>query len=106
MFADVYRYANYVECGLWVVLGILCLLPAMKVRWPRAERLIAAVTLIAFGVSDYIETSTGAWWRPWWLLVWKGGCIAIILLLAQRAWARRRQPGIDSAARQPNGPST
>lgn len=92
MTTDLYRWANYGECGLWVAVGILCPLPVLKVRWTWPQRVLAAATLIAFGLSDAVETLTGAWWRPWRLLVWKGACIATILALAARAWTRRRDP--------------
>jgi hypothetical protein len=88
---DLFRYSNYAECALWVVVGVVCLLPGLRVPWSRGQRVMACVTFMAFGVSDVVETFTGAWWRPWWLLVWKGACIAIILALAAAAWRRRKQ---------------
>jgi hypothetical protein len=51
----------------------------------------AAATLIAFGVSDVIEIQTGAWWRPWWLLVWKGLCIAVLVSLFWQWRAKHRK---------------
>ncbi|MHC4132622.1 MAG: hypothetical protein ACYSSP_06740 [Planctomycetota bacterium] len=44
----------------------------------------ASILLIAFGCSDFVEIRTGAWWRPWWLLVWKGGCLTGFAILL--AW--------------------
>ncbi|KZN39399.1 hypothetical protein N480_00790 [Pseudoalteromonas luteoviolacea S2607] len=41
--------------------------------------LCASITLIAFGVSDIIEASTGAWWRPLSLLFFKAGCVLTLL---------------------------
>jgi hypothetical protein len=38
-----------------------------------------ACVLVAFGFSDVVEIQTGAWWRPWWLLVWKGACLLAML---------------------------
>ena len=58
--------------------------------------MIAAVTFCAFGVSDIVEVETGAWWRPWWLLVWKGLCIVVLLVLLwqhYRAGKRTKEPG-------------
>jgi hypothetical protein len=50
---------------------------------------LAAVTLVAFGISDYAEIRTGGeWWRPWWLLAWKATCVVTLmslLLVARRA---------------------
>gem|GEM_PF-3089523 len=43
-------------------------------RWTRGSA-AASVFLALFGVSDFVEVHTGAWWRPWWLLAWKGDCI-------------------------------
>lgn len=48
---------------------------------------LLASAFLAFGLSDIIESQTGAWWRPWWLLVLKGGCICAFLY---GAWAYRR----------------
>lgn len=44
---------------------------------PPQRRLgfMAAVCLIAFGISDGIEFFTGAWWRPLPLLMLKGSCL-------------------------------
>lgn len=37
--------------------------------------IIASLAFIAFGISDIIEASTGAWWRPFSLLVLKAVCV-------------------------------
>ncbi len=49
-------------------------------------KLFAAVSFILFGLTDFVEMRTGAWWHPWWLLAWKGGCVAVMvgLLLTYR----------------------
>ena len=60
---------------------------ALRRRQGRASAASAAVVFIAFGVSDIVETTTGAWWRPWWLLVWKGVCVLALLTLFVR-WRR------------------
>ena len=72
-----YRLLNDAEAVLWLTLGIgvllrLLLRPAVGRRaWLAALR----VTLLLFGSSDVVESHTGAWWRPWWMLVWKGACL-------------------------------
>lgn len=48
---------------------------------------LAALLLALFGLSDLVEVSTGAWWRPWWLLLWKGLCL--LSLIALYLWHRR-----------------
>ena len=86
-----YRFVNNAEAVLWLTLGVGVLLgallrpPATARRW----RLALAVTLLLFGLSDVVETRTGAWWRPWWMLLWKGGCLLAFVSL----YARRPRPG-------------
>lgn len=83
--------ANYLEAALWIVIGIGFLLHAM-IKRGGASSLVASVAFLLFGVSDLIETRTGAWWRPWWLLALKGACLAVFLvLLARHVAARRRR---------------
>ncbi len=85
----VFKVGNYVEAGLWVAIGI-----AFAVHFfigkDRSNKisLVAFVTFIAFGLSDVVEVSTGAWWRPWWLLVWKGMCVVSMLRLFLH-WRKR-----------------
>jgi hypothetical protein len=37
--------------------------------------------------SDLVEARTGAWWKPWWLFVWKAACV---LLMLGGAWRYQR----------------
>ena len=80
-----FQTANYVEAGLWGLIAIGFLAYALMPRTTkRVTALVAAFTFLAFGLSDVVETHTGAWWRPWWLLAWKGFCVAIFLVLLTR----------------------
>jgi hypothetical protein len=90
---DAFRYSNYVEAGLWSTIGIGFLVQAIRLQGPARPRcLIAAVTFLAFGASDYVEAHTGAWWHPWWLLVWKGSCLLVFALLLVIYFKNRRAP--------------
>ena len=97
---DLFVTANYVEAALWSIIGAGFLLHAILKRG-GATSLVAAVAFFLFGISDVIETRTGAWWRPWWLLVMKGGCIAVFLALLARhvVAARRTRSTIPDTAR-------
>jgi len=66
-------YANYVEAARWAGMGVVVWLK----RRDRLGLAIAAA-LLAFGLSDIVETRTGAWYRPWWLLVLKLACVMTI----------------------------
>lgn len=75
---------NLVEGVFWIVLGIEVLLGKLVTIIPY--KFAVGVILVIFGISDFVEISTEAWWQPWWLLVWKGLCIVgglifIILIL-------------------------
>ncbi len=83
--------ANVVEAALWFAVAAL-----VVVKWRHAP---AAIVLVTFGVSDLVETTTGAWWRPWWLLVWKAVCVVLLVAILLLAWRRGRQGGAGNEAR-------
>ena len=90
--------ANYIEAGLWTVIGIGLILHALLKRG-GATSVVAATAFLLFGLSDVIETRTGAWWRPWWLLVMKGSCILVfVVLLARHIVAQRRRSATPDTA--------
>ena len=89
--ADAY---NYTEIGIWCALGVTVGIRAFRSGGvARRDGLLACVTLISFGLSDYAEIRTGGeWWSPWWLLAWKATCVLILLVLLVRARRRGRVP--------------
>jgi hypothetical protein len=40
---------------------------------------LLAAAFLVFGISDLIESQTGAWWRPLWLLLMKAACVAVVV---------------------------
>ncbi len=94
---DEFRQANHVEAGLWIAIGVIALLVAIvRPGYARRRCLVLSPTMIAFGFSDIVEATTGAWWRPWWLFLWKAACLVVLVaLLAEHYWRkftpRRRQ---------------
>ncbi len=70
-------------------LGILVAL--VTLRMPLERRWVVFGGFIAFGISDFVEIHTGAWWRPWWLLGWKAACLlAFVPPLFQHLRSRDR----------------
>src|SRR2546430_1928428 len=87
---------NYVEIGIWCAMGVAAGGLALRRRGDaRRDLLLASVTLITFGLSDYAENRTGGeWWTPWWLLAWKAGCVLVLLALLLRAKRRGRATAV------------
>ena len=88
-----YWYINLAEAVLWGTLAVAVLVAAAVRRRLTPRAILLVVALAAFGLSDVVETDTGAWWRPWWLLAWKGACVALLGWFAFSAAGRRRRPG-------------
>lgn len=77
---DLTVIGNLIEAGLWLVFAIAFGVMAGRASGPK-RRLwaILAGAFFVFALSDVVESRTGAWWRPWWLLVVKTSCIAVFL---------------------------
>ncbi len=71
---------NIFEAGLWATFALLTAAFGGRVRGvtPGLRALLSA-SFLAFGTSDLVELSTGAWWRPPGLLVYKGVCLLGII---------------------------
>jgi hypothetical protein len=92
---------NRIEAGLWFVVALILLL-ALRRRLSSRLLALLVIALIAFGISDLVETRTGAWYRPWWLLLWKGVCVVIVGVFVIAAWrARQRTRTSTASSRQP-----
>lgn len=79
---------NAFECGLWLLLALSILLFGRPAILNRRERIVLALALLLMSASEALELRTGAWWRPWWLAVWKGACITIMAWNGIRIWKR------------------
>lgn len=76
---DYVFFFNAFESILWLVIAITLLL-LIRSRPPMKGRLLlAALGFFAFSGTDMVEMQTGAWWKPWWLFVWKAACVILLL---------------------------
>ena len=80
---------NLIEVVWWSLLSIACWWNSQG-AWKVVSR-TAALLLALFALSDAIEVQTGAWWRPWWLAVVKGGCIAGLIVCGLWAYVIKRR---------------
>ena len=85
----VHRLFNWIEGAIWM--GVGSVLAWKHRRWHKSNlpALVAAVAFVLFGITDWIETQTGSWFRPTWLLVWNVGCV--VALVACYVWHRREK---------------
>lgn len=89
----IYYQGNTIEAGLWAGFAIGFAWKAQAVKgWHRQHHRIAAVNFLLFGLSDIVEVQTGAWWRPWWLFLWKSACVLTMLGLLVTYLRRRHSP--------------
>ncbi len=71
---------NLIEAVLWFAVSL-----AFVVKTAFAQGrlwvvfVVLAIAFAVFGVTDLIESETGAWWSPLWLLGLKGTCVAAIV---------------------------
>ena len=82
---------NYAEAVFWWAFSVVFFVRAWRseARWKK-DQLLLALAFGGFGLSDWIEVATGAWWRPWWLLAPKAICLLTII---RCLWNLRDAPG-------------
>lgn len=79
---NIYRQGNYIEAIIWLIFALSFLIVAQKNSGKiRKERYLTSINFLLFGISDIVEVQTRAWWSPWWLFLWKSGCILIMVWL-------------------------
>jgi hypothetical protein len=88
---DLERDGNFIEAGVWFLLSVVLFLYALRSeKRVRPTLFILVVTLAVFGGSDLVEARTGAWWKPWWLFVWKAVCVIALLFGFLRHYRERK----------------
>ncbi|MEM6930504.1 MAG: hypothetical protein AAF602_26440 [Myxococcota bacterium] len=81
---------NLVEALVWFTYGIAVLVASRRTPHRGVGR-VAGATFLLFGLSDLVELYTRAWYRPWWLAVYKAGCV-VVLAGCYLGYRRQRAP--------------
>ena len=72
---------NQLESLLWFGIALILIGQAFFNKHVSPYKMLmiqSAIAFILFGISDLIESQTGAWWKPWPLLIFKGACLISI----------------------------
>jgi len=77
-FGSIHFVFNLIEGIWWVGLGIGSVFFS---QIQLKHKILLLFILTFFGISDFVEIKTGAWWEPVWLLMWKALCIGSGLIL-------------------------
>lgn len=88
---------NQFEAGFWFLIALLLVLFYRR-KLPRPWVWLLPVAFAVFGASDVIEVETGAWWRPWWLLVVKAACVGVFLVALRSHLRHVKAQKIDNHA--------
>ena len=102
---DLERTGNLFEAGFWVLFGVMLAVAARRKRAVRRLGLVSCLISVLFGISDLVEASTGAWWRPWWLLLWKAVCVSG-LAVCFLAYRKLRSMPSEATASSPQAASS
>jgi hypothetical protein len=71
---------NFCEALLWISIGLVIpIYQTHRFSTRSGHTWILAFTLLGFGISDFVEIRTGAWYSPIQLLVLKAICVGIFL---------------------------
>ena len=71
---------NFFEGLLWTAIGLVFSWHAIRKTKYRRLQIGASFSFLLFGVSDFIEMRTGAWYTPWTLFALKAACVLSFLL--------------------------
>jgi len=88
---DMVKAYNIFEGFLWIGFSLVFFIPAFK----RSEKhrlfcLLGGLGFISSSLSDFYEAHSGAWWEPWWLVLWKASFAPLIIFMY--LWYRKINP--------------
>ena len=88
---DAVAIFNAVEAAWWFLVSMVVAVRGGRMcGFTIRTRVVAALLLAAFGVSDLVEMQTGAWWRPPGLLFLKAVCVGGLIACGVVVLKRRR----------------
>ena len=75
------QIGNLLEAALWFAMALVLVLKRRRAKEElRAVFRFLAWAFLVFGITDLVESRTGVWWSPPWLLVLKGACVVALVI--------------------------
>lgn len=71
---------NQCKAALWFVIAVGIGWRIRRLAWRNVYWLLPPAFFV-FGISDVIESRTGEFWEPWWLLMMKLACVLVFLFV-------------------------
>jgi lipopolysaccharide export LptBFGC system permease protein LptF len=87
---------NVCEGVLWVAIAAGFAEVYRRRRENGDLMLASGLLFLVFGISDFVEIHTGGWYKPWWMLLWKGSTL-VGFVVAYLLFRRRRQRSVAAA---------
>lgn len=86
---------NLFEGILWISISVILLIRIRQQKQHADLLIVGGVAFFAFGISDFIEIFTRAWYQPISLLMLKAACMIAFVscLIVYRRRNRRAQSG-------------
>jgi hypothetical protein len=91
---------NVCEGILWIGIAVGFAVVYHRKRENLDLMLASGLLFLAFGVSDFVEIQTGGWYKPWWLLCWKGGTLLSFVVVYVLFRRRRSTLPVDDPRRE------
>ena len=83
---------NLAEGIFWIFISLLFIYRSRKPTFfSRNNWLLGALAFFCFGVSDFIEIYSRAWYHPWWLILWKGICLITLAWIGRQYLCLKKQ---------------
>ncbi|HEY0457277.1 MAG TPA: hypothetical protein VGE41_12975 [Verrucomicrobiae bacterium] len=93
--SDLEKNGNLLEAGIWLLVTLVLLTKVFCSQPPfRRIFFILSAAFFIFGISDIIESRTGAWWRPWWLFVMKASCVLVFYFGFRAYYQEKKREGL------------
>jgi hypothetical protein len=78
---------NICEGILWIGIAVGFAVVFYRRHQNLDLMLASGLLFLSFGLSDLVEIKTGGWYKPWWMLCWKGATLlafVVVYLLFRR----------------------